>query len=314
VNISIVMATYNGEQYLPEQLASLAGQTRRADEIIVFDDCSGDDSGRMLRTFAQENPEVRLHVNERNLGFRRNFHEALAACSGKLIFLCDQDDLWAPEKVEIMAGIMDRNPQINLLACNYARLLPDGSELAHSVFIPRFRELRKAGGEHTIPLYQVTQTRNLLDIPLPGCCYCVRRNFWEHSDRFWMEECPHDAVLWRYAALSDSAWIVDLPLVRWRKHETSAWKTETRSLDTRQEALKWRRAEMRDLRDLARYAEAEETSEAYRRCIARNQKFVSLRERFCQTRNPIPAFRLLGYLDLYPGVKLWMKDWMVVFH
>ena len=311
--VSVVLATYNGEKFLPDQLASLVSQARKADETIVFDDCSEDATGQMLRTFEMENTGVRLHLNEKNLGFRKNFHEALRACSGDLIFLCDQDDLWMPDKIEKMVDIMERNREINLLSCNYTRLLPDGNELAHSVFSSRFRKLRKGSGGD-VPLYQVTATSNLLDIPLPGCCYCVRRSFWERCDRYWMEECPHDAVLWRYAALEDSVWIVDLPLVKWRKHETSAWKTETGSPWDRQEALKWRRAEIRDLKEMGAFAEKEKVSEAYRKCIERNLRFSMLRERFYRTRNPFSALALLRYLDLYPSAKSWGKEWMIAFH
>lgn len=100
MKFSVAMCTYNGEPYLPAQFESIAAQTRPADELVVCDDCSTDGTRAIIEAFAaRARVPVRLHVNERNLGARKNFERAVALCTGEVIALCDQDDVWLPDKL-----------------------------------------------------------------------------------------------------------------------------------------------------------------------------------------------------------------------
>lgn len=95
------MATYNGERYLQEQLDSFLNQTRQPYELVVTDDCSSDRTIEILNSFAKQAPfQVRLYINNFNLGYSRNFEHAINLCRGDIIFISDQDDVWFPEKVE----------------------------------------------------------------------------------------------------------------------------------------------------------------------------------------------------------------------
>jgi len=104
--ISVAMATYNGEQFLPEMLESLAAQTRRPDELVVRDDASEDGTVSILHAFARRVPfRVEVLTGGPRLGYAQNFIAASRACRGRLIFFADQDDSWGPAKV---ATVMDR--------------------------------------------------------------------------------------------------------------------------------------------------------------------------------------------------------------
>lgn len=106
MKVSIAMATYNGANYLQEQLVSFAAQTRCPDELIVCDDCSNDETVLIIEEFSRVSPfPVRLIKNSFNLGFVKNFEKAIALCTGELIFLSDQDDVWFPEKVEYIENV-----------------------------------------------------------------------------------------------------------------------------------------------------------------------------------------------------------------
>ena len=101
--ISIALCTYNGEQYLKEQLDSFLKQRRLPDELIVCDDRSTDGTIQIVESFAgRASFPVRVFVNEENLGSTRNFEKAIKVCTGDLIFLSDQDDVWLPVKLERM--------------------------------------------------------------------------------------------------------------------------------------------------------------------------------------------------------------------
>lgn len=117
--ISVAMAVYNGEKFLKEQLDSILNQTRPADEIVIVDDGSTDGSWTVLEDYARRYNQFRLYKNEENLGYKKNFQKALSLCHGDITFLCDQDDKWAPDKVEVMTSVMEENPDIEVLASSF---------------------------------------------------------------------------------------------------------------------------------------------------------------------------------------------------
>jgi glycosyltransferase involved in cell wall biosynthesis len=98
------MATYNGERYLAEQLASIAAQSHAPHELVVCDDRSTDGTVAALERFARGAP-FRVHVvrNESRLGYADNFLTAAARCVGELVAFCDQDDRWHERKLEVCA-------------------------------------------------------------------------------------------------------------------------------------------------------------------------------------------------------------------
>jgi len=101
---------------LREQLESIAAQTRPPDELVVCDDCSGDGTRAILEQFkAQAAFPVRLYFNEQNMGVLRNFAQAIRLCEGDIIALCDQDDVWLPEKLERTETAFATSPDAGLV-------------------------------------------------------------------------------------------------------------------------------------------------------------------------------------------------------
>jgi glycosyltransferase involved in cell wall biosynthesis len=105
--ISVALCTYNGAQFLREQLASIAAQNLPPDDVVICDDASRDDSVAVARRFADLAPfPVTIRRNPRNLGSRDNFSQCIAACTGQIIVLSDQDDIWLPHKLERLASAL----------------------------------------------------------------------------------------------------------------------------------------------------------------------------------------------------------------
>ena len=107
----MVVTTYNGEKYIREQINSILNQTRVPDEVIILDDGSTDKTIDILTEYENNHPSVfDIKVNDKNLGVTKNFEQGIRVSNGDAIFLCDQDDVWHPEKVERqVAALLNNN-------------------------------------------------------------------------------------------------------------------------------------------------------------------------------------------------------------
>ncbi|WML41207.1 glycosyltransferase [Neobacillus sp. OS1-2] len=100
MKISVCMATYNGAQFVVRQLDTVLKQLGPDDEIIIIDDRSKDNTVEVIReTYGRR---VQVHINENNLGAIKSFEKAISFATGDILFLCDQDDLWEDNKVEVV--------------------------------------------------------------------------------------------------------------------------------------------------------------------------------------------------------------------
>ena len=136
---SVALCTHNGAAYLDEQLESIARQTRPPDELIVFDDASSDRSADIAEEFAlSASFPVKVIRGVSNVGIVANFQRAINACSGDIIFLADQDDVWREDKVERMISAFGSEPDARLVFTNAAvadeSLRPAGRRLWDTTF------------------------------------------------------------------------------------------------------------------------------------------------------------------------------------
>ncbi len=135
MTISIAMCTYNGERYLEEQLRSIASQTLQASELVICDDGSTDATASIVESFRQSVPfPVHFHRNLHNLGSTKNFEQAIHMCNGEIIALCDQDDVWFPEKLSRMVAVLERNPGVAGVFSNARLLDGNGQYLAEDLW------------------------------------------------------------------------------------------------------------------------------------------------------------------------------------
>lgn len=100
--VSVVMCTYNGEKYLPAQIGSILSQTWPNFELIIVDDASTDSTVQILEKYRQRDNRVKIFVNDKNLGYNKNFEKAFSFASGEHVAISDQDDIWESKKIEIM--------------------------------------------------------------------------------------------------------------------------------------------------------------------------------------------------------------------
>ena len=103
MKISVALTTYNGERFLREQLDSLYTQTLLPDEVIVCDDCSTDNTLKILEEYSIKYG-LQYYRNDSSLGVNANFFRAISLCHGDYICICDQDDVWMSHKIATLVS------------------------------------------------------------------------------------------------------------------------------------------------------------------------------------------------------------------
>src|SRR5688572_18023212 len=107
--ISVAICTHNGSNFIEEQLESICKQTMQPDEIVVCDDASTDNTLACVQNVRDKFPGISWKIigNAQNLGYVKNFEQAISLASGDIIFLSDQDDVWLPEKVKKLVDYLE---------------------------------------------------------------------------------------------------------------------------------------------------------------------------------------------------------------
>jgi len=221
--ISIAMTTYNGEKFVEKQLLSLLNQTRKADEVVILDDCSTDKTAEIVSEFICKNSLSNwiFSVNESNVGYKRNFYNTIAQTSGDIIFLCDQDDIWMSEKLDEMEKIFQQN--FSILAVSSAFNFIDGEDKAFQVK----QSSNKAN--HNLIKFKISQNEVVkIDLKTicnynisPGCTCAFKKQIKD----IYLEktECKvvHDWEINFIAACLDGLYFYNHPLIQYRIHTSN---------------------------------------------------------------------------------------------
>lgn len=146
-SVSVVMCTYNGEQFIDEQIESIVKQTAAIHELIIVDDQSTDRTWEKLNQWKEQYAFINVYRNSENLGYNKNFEKAIQLATGELIALSDQDDVWLPEKISRMLPVFN-DTNVMLAHCRSVQMKEgkldfkrtrlqhhfDGSDVRHFFF------------------------------------------------------------------------------------------------------------------------------------------------------------------------------------
>lgn len=201
--VTIAMATYNGERYVAQQLDSIFAQSYPNIEVVVVDDCSTDSTMDILRMYEKKFP-MRVFCNSSNLGYVKNFEKAISLCDGEYIALCDQDDIWEHDKLEVLLS------EIKDSCCVHsdASLIDHNGNLLHASFA-------KASGKLTLP-------SNIFPLAFNGCvtgCTVLFTSEFKNLILPFPEKLDvHDRWIGAVAVSINSLAYVPKPLIRYRQH------------------------------------------------------------------------------------------------
>ncbi|WP_151898641.1 glycosyltransferase [Clostridium thermosuccinogenes] len=217
------MATYNGEKFIEEQLLSILKQTRQPEEVVICDDNSSDNTAKIIAQFIEDNglqDRWKLIINKENKGYPMNFFYCIDNCKGDIVFLSDQDDVWKIDKIERMETVLNENPNIQLLSCNYGVIDADNNKI-NGLMTPKTSETMKI-----TPVYIQDILRSFR---WPGMTMAIRKNYYKKiCSNFRNLRAAHDMIFAIFASNDNGFYYYDYIGVYHRRHSNNTAKEEHR--------------------------------------------------------------------------------------
>ena len=217
---AVVLCSWNGERYLPQQLDSLRAQTQRIDQYVLSDDGSSDGSWPLLQSFAEEQlahgVDVILHRNAEASGYIRHFEQALARADADVLFTCDQDDVWHPGKIATMMAEFAADP--SLLALHSDARLVDGTGVpaGRNLFGVLDVSSRELAAMHRGNAFDVLLRRNIVT----GATMALRREVLALATPF-AAHWAHDEWMAMIAAMHGRVDTIEQALIDYRQHDNN---------------------------------------------------------------------------------------------
>ena len=209
--ISVCIATYNGERFIEEQLASILPQLKEGDEVLISDDHSTDATLEIVKKF--RSPLVRIIEGPCNGSLISNFEHALTKCKGDYIFLCDQDDKWLPNKVEVTLKALQKADCV----VSDCYVTDEHFQITSDSFYALNKT--KSGKYYNL----------LLKNGYLGCCMAMTRRMVERALPFPQHLPMHDIWLGNVAAFHYKVEFIPERLIYFRRHGKNASVTARKS-------------------------------------------------------------------------------------
>lgn len=301
---AVVLSTFNGQNFIKQQLDSLRLQEHVADEVLILDDRSTDDTVTIVKKYIEEfslENKWKLVVNQQNKGWQKNFIDGIDMATGDLIFTCDQDDIWRVDKIKVCHDLMEKN-KVSLLVSNYCEFFSNGKE--------------KIGpNKNTKELKKVDISMNYMLVGYPGCTYCFTKDLARLAIKYWTIGEAHDALLWRLGLFSDSLYVYTDDLIKWRKHNDSAFAKNSLASKTIANKLKWIENSIHNCKLIVQYLDNDvvRPRSRYYSIVQRNLKWLKLRKEFYRNKSIFSWLKLLFYFDCYPRKRQYLGDFYLVF-
>ena len=210
-NISVCLATYNGMKFLNQQLDSIFNQSTLPSEIIIADDCSNDGTLEYLKSLMDS--RIIVLESKKNIGVINNFERAIKAAHGDVIFLCDQDDVWMPNKIStVLSAIHD-----------------DTSLVIHNAYITNTDLVKGSKTYFDVVHPKVNWYNNLVRNTLIGAMMAFPRKLIKYALPFPKGIGMHDIWIGLIASNIGKIEIIDEPLMFYRRHINCASLTFAKS-------------------------------------------------------------------------------------
>lgn len=212
LKVSVALATYNGEKFIQEQLESIMNQTYQVDEIIICDDASSDKTIEIITKFLSSfHIYFKLIKHDVNKGVVSSFKDAIAETTGDIILLCDQDDVWFNNKVEVFVSAFCKRQDV--LLCFSNALIVDYKLKSKGMLLWDSIDYRPFQGDLINSLKVQMFKRNVFT----GMCIAIKKEMM-NNDIWFSENMLHDEMLGWQALKRNAICCIEKPLVLYRQH------------------------------------------------------------------------------------------------
>ena len=219
VRISVAVAVYNGATFLQNLLTSLEEQQLKPFEIIVVDDSSTDASAEIINSFPFSFSQLKYYKNESNLGVLETFKKAVALCTGDYIALCDQDDIWFPQKLQNTFELLNKGETPSIVFTDLIVI-----DNAAKIIVPSFWKYYNIKPE---ALYFFDL---LFANVVTGCTVLMNTKMRNHIADMPTDVMMHDHWLALIAYSFGSYTFSENPMVYYREHNESVTAKQKQSL------------------------------------------------------------------------------------
>lgn len=209
--ISVALCTFNGEEYVEEQLLSIIEQTVQVDEIIISDDNSVDKTIEIARKILKDyNIKHEIIINDTRLGVVKNFQQAIGMCMGDIIFLSDQDDIWIKHKVAKILEEFSKNQNLIMVFSDAELINEYGKSLKTRLWSTLDFSIDVLKNKKFI---EVLLNRSIVT----GATMAFKKKLYYHSipfSNYWI----HDGWLALNSSLYGEIVALKDPLIKYRQH------------------------------------------------------------------------------------------------
>lgn len=214
MKVSVAMATYNGEKYLKQQIDSILSQLSNNDELIISDDHSSDRTVSIIEEYIKSDSRVKLFMNEES-GVTSNFENAIKNTKNDIIFLSDQDDVWKPDKVEVIKSYYDKNPNILMIMSDITVVNNELNTTIESFYAYR-------GSRPGV-------LKNIIKNSYIGCAMSFRKDLKVKILPIPRNVPMHDMWIGLVADMNKSALLIPEKLIYYRRHNDTVTTVENTS-------------------------------------------------------------------------------------
>ena len=240
-----------------------------------------------------------MFVNEHNKGYADNFDHAANQANGELIFFSDQDDVWNPEKIEIMTKIMDEHPECKVLCSDYIPWYTgENAPQAPKSVMDRMPD--------NGVLEEVKLKKKSVYIGALGCCMCVRREFYKNISSYRYNGWAQDDRMWKMAQCAHGCMILHNNLIKHRIHDNNT--STYGKYHTKAKRIKLFTEMQEAEKQMLKYLTDNKAEKKEINLVSKHISMMEKRISLLKDRKLLKAFSLVRYLPYYEKTKSYLVD------
>ena len=311
--VDIILATYQTDiKYLKEQIDSILEQTYKNIHLIISDDKSPNpEIQKILKQYEEKDERVTIYIQEKNLGYIKNFEFLLQKSQANYIMFSDHDDVWYPNKVEKSLAVLKQS-NVDLVYCNSTQIDGEGKTIQKSYF--KYKNVPLINGKHNLAISRCVGI---------GCSQIITKQVRDKMIPFKKEVMAHDWLAAFIANEGKGITYIEEPLFGYRLHDTNVFGG--RSLN--QNLKRWKEKNGTDYKAYLKYRKEDVIDKAYlngaKMCLVytsreENKKYLQKLIQYYEKleKSKYINFRWISYLKFLRGKNLAKKilKEFVIFH